>query len=595
VENAPSEAGSKASSLQEMVNTLGEELMMAIDKKLGGNLRTPLRRPNGQKTGAPAGPARTFRCLNCGSEKHRTAECPKPKVEPRDRPCFECGGKGHQARNCPNKGRKNQLRYMGDDDEADIVDMLCLDCNAGWWPAVKPVKAAAARPTPKAHTFGDVIGEAFRKMKDMDIEEQKHDEIKNMFEFNSDDGNDCDSSDDGTDDYYYNQRAMDGFRSCTVTASAGMSGAPSESPLTRCEPKHPRASDVSCGAAVVPSGHHAVPSHRPQPQDGCHAGARELGAPEGYVPYMKDKIDENTMSGEPTLRAEQMMNRNSFSNSFSLHASFSSDFSRTAGKERVERQVMWDLAADFIEADQSRDVRSEWLRNLESYAEGTATRTVWPDEDENAEIGSSGDMKHGQADGMSWMQASNPGIDVQKVYDIVQNTGEMIQNTGEMTSDTEAMPLELEDFEDEVFVAEIKRVVKVAIDSGAGSHVMSPADLEGYALEPSPASIRGKGFVAANGGRIDNLGQCHIKMGQRGENGMKTTVQVAEVSRPLMSVSQICDAHSDNRVIFSASEGIVMRNGTVLARYPRSGGLYVAEMEIDDAKPAGFRGQGVQR
>ena len=89
-------------------------------------------------------------------------------------------------------------------------------------------------------------------------------------------------------------------------------------------------------------------------------------------------------------------------------------------------------------------------------------------------------MKHDQADGMSWMQASNPGIDVQKVYDIVQNTDEM-------KSDTEAMPLELEDFEDEVFVAEIRRVVKVAIDSGAGSHVMAPADLEGYALEPSPA------------------------------------------------------------------------------------------------------------
>ena len=66
VEGAPSEAGSKASSLQEMVNTLGEELMIAIDKKVGGNTRTPLRRPNAPKAGAPSGPARTFRCLNCG-------------------------------------------------------------------------------------------------------------------------------------------------------------------------------------------------------------------------------------------------------------------------------------------------------------------------------------------------------------------------------------------------------------------------------------------------------------------------------------------------------------------------------------------------
>ncbi len=87
-------------------------------------------------------------------------------------------------------------------------------------------------------------------------------------------------------------------------------------------------------------------------------------------------------------------------------------------------------------------------------------------------------------------------------------------------------------------------------------------------------------------------------MGRQGEPGMKTTVQVAEVSRPLMSVSQICDAHSDNKAVFTASEGIVVRNGTILARYPRRGGLYVAEMEINNAlgdKPACFRGQGIQR
>ncbi len=48
-----------------------------------------------------------------------------------------------------------------------------------------------------------------------------------------------------------------------------------------------------------------------------------------------------------------------------------------------------------------------------------------------------------------------------------------------------------------------------------------------------------------------------------------------------MSVSQICDAHSDNKVIFTAAEGIVVRNGQILARYPRSGGLYVAEETVE--------------
>ena len=52
--------------------------------------------------------------------------------------------------------------------------MLCLDCDAGWWPAVKPAKAMTVRPTPVAHTIGDAIGEAFRKLQDMDIEDNPY-------------------------------------------------------------------------------------------------------------------------------------------------------------------------------------------------------------------------------------------------------------------------------------------------------------------------------------------------------------------------------------------------------------------------------------
>ena len=159
-------------------------------------------------------------------------------------------------------------------------------------------------------------------------------------------------------------------------------------------------------------------------------------------------------------------------------------------------------------------------------------------------------------------------------------------------------PLELEPFEDELHaVTPAVKMVNVAIDSGAGSHVMAPGDLEGYTLEPSPASIRGKGFIAANGGKIDNLGQCHLKLADpNGGEGLRTTVQIAEVSRPLMSVSQICDAHSENEVRFNAKEGVVMRNGRVLTRYPRSGGLYVAELEVSEAsQPADFRRQGTKQ
>ena len=129
-----------AQSMKEAVAALGEELMLAIDRKLGTR-KSPLSRPNNPPRQAPgATGTRTYRCLNCGSDKHRTAECPRPKVEPRDRPCFECGQKGHQARNCPNKPKRQPVRSL-EDEEADLVDMLRTECEAGWGPATRPVRA----------------------------------------------------------------------------------------------------------------------------------------------------------------------------------------------------------------------------------------------------------------------------------------------------------------------------------------------------------------------------------------------------------------------------------------------------------------------
>ena len=79
--------------------------------------------------------------------------------------------------------------------------------------------------------------------------------------------------------------------------------------------------------------------------------------------------------------------------------------------------------------------------------------------------------------------------------------GQIQRGKEQAEGDDQAMPLEMEELDqEELHMANPVRIIKVALDSGAGSHVMSPADLEGYTLEPSPASIRGKGFVAASGG-----------------------------------------------------------------------------------------------
>ena len=75
---------------------------------------------------------------------------------------------------------------------------------------------------------------------------------------------------------------------------------------------------------------------------------------------------------------------------------------------------------------------------------------------------------------------------------------------------------------------------------------------------------------------------------------LHSTFQVADVTRALYSVSKMCDEGCV--VTFSATEGIVSKDGQVVARFAREGGLYVAEMEIvgstADAAPSPFTGRG---
>ena len=84
---------------------------------------------------------------------------------------------------------------------------------------------------------------------------------------------------------------------------------------------------------------------------------------------------------------------------------------------------------------------------------------------------------------------------------------------------------------------------------------------------------------------------------------MKT--QVMGVTRPLHSVSMICDgASSGNKhnMLFTEDFGVVVPAGVFdevlkrckhIATYPREGGLYVAEMIVKTpmASPAPFAGQ----
>ena len=73
---------------------------------------------------------------------------------------------------------------------------------------------------------------------------------------------------------------------------------------------------------------------------------------------------------------------------------------------------------------------------------------------------------------------------------------------------------------------------------------------------PSPASIAGRGYTTAAGDRVANEGECFLnfEVGEKGPE-VSTTFQVAQVTRPLMSIGKMCD--KGNTVTFTKEKGIV--------------------------------------
>ena len=140
--------------------------------------------------------------------------------------------------------------------------------------------------------------------------------------------------------------------------------------------------------------------------------------------------------------------------------------------------------------------------------------------------------------------------------------------------------LELEMTEQEIMaVAPKKTMIRPALDSGAGEHVANADDVAAMTIRPSTGSKNNRHFVAANGQRIPNQGEVTMRL--KGSSGdVTSTFQVAPVTRPLHSVSRMCD--TDCEVKFTKHKGVVTKNGKVIARYPRVGGLYVAEFEAID-------------
>ena len=87
--------------------------------------------------------------------------------------------------------------------------------------------------------------------------------------------------------------------------------------------------------------------------------------------------------------------------------------------------------------------------------------------------------------------------------------------------------------------------ILLTLDSGCCDHIIDMTDAPVYAavLQPSPGSQRNQKLVVGNGERVANRGQIKIRMKSKEDDGvlMSSVFQVAEITRPLMSVSRTCD------------------------------------------------------
>ena len=159
-----------------------------------------------------------------------------------------------------------------------------------------------------------------------------------------------------------------------------------------------------------------------------------------------------------------------------------------------------------------------------------------------------------------------------------------------------------EDEDDHIMAAEEEVEMWVASDSGAVDHVCGPDSIPGsIILRQRSDGKKTKNFISASGGSIKNHGAASVNLITEEGNVINNIFQVADVCRPLHSVSKTCDQGND--MVFTDTEGIVLPKGLlsaliatlqhkVIARYPRRGGLYVAKMRARDPAMSSFARQG---
>ena len=120
------------------------------------------------------------------------------------------------------------------------------------------------------------------------------------------------------------------------------------------------------------------------------------------------------------------------------------------------------------------------------------------------------------------------------------------------------------------------------VDSGACDHVVPKGAVPHVPVTKGKAAQSGVFYLAADGGRIPNLGEQ--KLGLRvGQERVLATFQVADVTTPILGVPRLTESGHDVR--FHKTGGTIthMATGRVM-RFQRHRGIYVLAAVVETEK-----------
>ncbi len=121
--------------------------------------------------------------------------------------------------------------------------------------------------------------------------------------------------------------------------------------------------------------------------------------------------------------------------------------------------------------------------------------------------------------------------------------------------------------------------VEMTLDTGATVHACDRIDFPGCNVVGSPGSKAGQQFQAAGGKLIPNEGQATIALLGLGGIEMAMTMQIAKITRPLLSVTKMTES-GELSVVCKKDAALVMdAQGKTIATFNRKGGLYVSIMK----------------